>query len=289
MVFPFIQTIPYEEYRMLAQDQIDFYQENGYLLVKGMFTREEAAAFRAEAHALIDRLRQTHDVEATWDSAKEVTSTKTSLLHCHDVQFQSARLTALLVDDRLTGVAADIIGAPNVQLHHNKLFIKPPEKGSPFPMHQDRPFFPHDQDSMIAAIIHFDDAPLEKGCVRVVPGSHKLGAVEHVKEGGWHLPLDQYPLESSVACEAEAGDVLFFSYLTIHGSGVNVSSEARTTLLVQMRDPLDPPSVLTHLSRGQGMMLRGVDPSAGKAMPPGAEAQGTMGSAKAPAMGGAMG
>jgi hypothetical protein len=56
---------------------------------------------------------------------------------------------------------------------------------------------------------------------------------------------------------------LFFSYLTIHGSGVNVSSEARTTLLVQMRDPADPPTVKTHESRGQGMLLRGIDPTVG--------------------------
>ena len=261
---------------MLTQEQLEFYRENGYLHVKGLFTKEEAATYRQEAHDLIDRLQKTKDVEATWGSAAEVTMTKTSLLHCHDVQFQSALLTRLLVDERLTGVAADVIGSPNVQLHHNKLFIKPPEKGSPFPMHQDQPFFPHDNDSMIAAIIHFDDAPLAKGCVRMVPGSHKLGPIPHIQEGGWHLSLDEYPLESSVACEAEAGDVLFFSYLTIHGSGVNVSNEARTTLLVQMRDPLDPPSVLTHLSRGQGMMLRGVDPSAGKATPAGNEPSGTM-------------
>jgi len=65
-----------------------------------------------------------------------------------------------------------------------------------------------------------------------------------------------------VPCPARAGDVLFVSYLTIHGSGVNVSDEARTTLLVQMRDPTDPPTVQTHESRGQGMMLRGVDPPA---------------------------
>lgn len=262
---------------MLTQEQCDFYDENGYLLVKSLFTREEAAAFRQEAHSLIERLQKTSSVEATWDSAKEVTATKTSLLHCHDVQFQSARFTALLVDERLTGVASAIMDTPNVQLHHNKLFIKPPEKGSPFPLHQDQPFFPHDHDSMIAAIIHFDDAPLEKGCVCVVPGSHKQGALPHIQQGSWHLPLDQYPLESAVPCVAEAGDVLFFSYLTIHGSGVNVSDEARTTLLVQMRDPLDPPSVLTHLSRGQGMMLRGVDPSGGKATPPGKEVGGMMG------------
>jgi phytanoyl-CoA hydroxylase len=247
---------------MLTQEQVDFYRENGYLLVEGLFSPEEAAQFRQEAHAIIERLQQVSEVDATWASAREVTMTKTSLLHCHNVQFHSAILTRLMVDERLGSAAAQIIGSPNVQLHHNKLFIKPPEKGSPFPMHQDQPFFPHDKDTMIAAVVHFDDAPLEKGCIRVVPGSYKQGPIPHVQEGSWHLPFDQYPLESSVPCPAKAGDVLFFSYLTIHGSGVNTSNEARTTLLIQMRDPEDPPTLQVHLSRGQGMMLHGVDPTA---------------------------
>ena len=269
---------------MLTAEQKQFYQDNGYLLVKGIFSKEEAEAYRQEGRALIDRIYQTETVDATWGGARQLTEVKTKLLHCHDVQFYSAMMTRLIVDERLTGAAADIIGSPNVQLHHTKMFIKPPEKGSPFPMHQDYPFFPHDNHSMIAAIIHFDRAPVEKGCVLVVPGSHKLGPLPTASDGN-HLPLDKYPLESAVACPAEPGDVLFFSYLTIHGSNVNVSNEERTTLLVQMRDPQDPPSKLVHLSRGQGMMLRGINPATGFIKEPsanGAASTMTMG----PTMGG---
>jgi ectoine hydroxylase-related dioxygenase (phytanoyl-CoA dioxygenase family) len=239
----------------LTPDELNFYHENGYVHVRGLLTPVEAAAYRAECHELIERIGEN---DATWASQRDQ---GTKLTHCHDVQFQSAAFTRLLVDRRLTSISRAIIG-PNVQLHHTKMFIKPPEKGSPFPMHQDWPYFPHDRDSMIAAILHFDDAPVEKGCVRVVLGSHRLGGLEHSSEGGWHLPFSEYPVESAVPCEAEAGDVLFFSYLTVHGSGINSSQEARTTLLVQMRDPTDPPSKKTHESRGQGMMLRGIDPLA---------------------------
>ncbi|GCE25705.1 protein involved in biosynthesis of mitomycin antibiotics/polyketide fumonisin [Dictyobacter alpinus] len=245
---------------MLNAEQQAFYQENGYILVKGVLTKEEAQAYRQECHSLAERLSKEKDIDATWGSARTGVAAPTKILHCHDVQFQAAAFSRLLVDERITGIASDIIGSPNVQLHHNKMFIKPPEKGSPFPLHQDHPFFPHQHHSMIAAIVHFDDAPMEKGCVCVVPGSHKLGPLQHLPEGSWHLPLEQYPLESAQPCPAEAGDVLFFSYLTIHGSGVNVSNEARTTVLIQMRDPQDPPTVDTHKSRGQGMMLRGIDP-----------------------------
>ena len=244
---------------MITDEQRSFYDENGYLMVKGMLSRSEALAYRVEAHALIERLSQARaNLEATWASARELKGgAETRLFHRHNVEYFSAHFHQLLLDNRLTEPAADIIG-PNVQLHHTKLFIKPPEKGSPFPMHQDHPFFPHERHSMIAAIIHFDDAPLEKGCLRVVPGSHKRGPIDHDSSGGWHLPFEQYPLESSVALPAQAGDVLFFSYLTIHGSGINTSQEARTTLLVQMRDAADVPVGNDAGEPGQGLMLRGI-------------------------------
>ncbi|MFZ4660060.1 MAG: phytanoyl-CoA dioxygenase family protein [Caldilineaceae bacterium] len=272
---------------MLSQQQLDFYNTNSYLLVKGVFTKAEAAHFRQEAHDIINRLSAHASLDATWGAARQTSddAKKTAIYHCHNVQFYSAALTRLISDERFTAIAAGILGTENVQLHHNKLFIKPSEKGSPFPMHQDAPFFPHHNHSMIAGVVHFDDAPIEKGCIRVVPGSHKLGMLEHLPEGGWHLPFSQYPIESAVPCPAEAGDVLFFSYLTIHGSGINVSNEARTTLLVQMRDPMDPPVKLAHLSRGQGMMLRGIDPS-GRHYPM-SEADAVK--AQAPAMGMGMG
>lgn len=248
---------------MLTQEQRAFYEENGYVLVAGLLGRDEAQEPRAEAHALISRLSAHADLEATWGSAREMVgqATRTRLLHRHNVEFCSAAFHRLILDERLTSVAADIIGSPNVQLHHTKLFVKPPEEGSPFPMHQDYPFFPHARHSMIAAILHFDDAPLEKGCLRIVPGSHKLGPLAHESSGSWHLPFEQYPLESAVPCPARAGDVLFFSYLTIHGSGLNVSQKARTTLLVQMRDPDDSPTDEGNWEPGQGLMLRGVAPA----------------------------
>lgn len=253
-------TAPTQRYA-LTDEQVATYQRDGYLHLRGVFGPEDAAQLRRESHDLMERLARRQSIDATWQSARATTmQADTRLLHCHNAQFQSAAFSRLIVDPRLVDPVADLIG-PNVQLHHTKLFVKPPEKGSPFPLHQDHPFFPHERHTMLAAIIHFDDAPIQKGCVRVVPGSHLEGPLEHDPTGSFHLPLDRYPVEEATPLEAEAGDVLLFSYLTIHGSGVNESAEARTTLLVQMRAPDDPPTVDTHRSRGQGMMLRGIDPN----------------------------
>lgn len=238
----------------LTESQKSFYRHNGYLHVSGLLTAEEAAFYRAELHAIAARQGSN---DATWSSVR---GAGTIITHCHDLHFRSAAISRLLVDPRLTAIAQDIIG-PNVQLHHNKMFIKPPERGSPFPMHQDFHYFPHERHSMIAVILHFDDAPEKKGCVRIYPGTHKLGPLEAVGDDH-HLPEDIYPIEGATAVPARAGDAIFLSYLLVHGSGMNVSDEPRTTLLIQMRDPEDRPLTQGHASRGQGMMLAGADPSA---------------------------
>jgi hypothetical protein len=64
---------------------------------------------------------------------------------------------------------------------------------------------------------------------------------------------------------AKAGDVLFFNYLTIHGSGVNSSDRTRRNVLFQYRDPEDPPvlndkGVEDHVNWGQGVMVAGRNP-----------------------------
>jgi len=236
----------------LSPDQRRFYDENGYLLIRAFIDPGEAAALRAEVHAIAARQGPTN---ATWSS---VAGQGTVLEHSHDVQFRSAAFTRLLVDQRLTGVLTSLIG-PNVQLHHNKMFIKPPERGSPFPMHQDYGYFPHRGRSMTAAILHLDAAPDEKGCVRLYPGSHKLGPLPALGEDH-HVDTERFPLAQATPVEAQAGDLLVFNYLTVHGSGLNRSDEPRTTWLVQVRDPEDEPVSEQHQSRGQGMMLAGVDP-----------------------------
>jgi len=240
--------------QLLTADQLRFYDENGYLLIKQFISRAEAADLRAEVHDIAARQGPTN---ATWSS---VAGQGTQLEHSHDVQFRSSAFTRLLVDPRLTDVFTSLIG-PNVQLHHNKMFIKPPERGSPFPMHQDYGYFPHRGNSMTAAILHLDPAPDVKGCVRVYPGSHKLGPLPAIGQDH-HVDPDRFPLSEATVIEAQAGDLLVFNYLTVHGSGLNTSSEPRTTWLVQVRDPEDEPISEQHQSRGQGMMLAGVDPRA---------------------------
>src|SRR5437870_10996754 len=109
-------------------EQRRFYEENGYLLVKGILPRDECALFRQELHDLAARLQAKKDINATWRGSHltQEDREKLQVWHCHDVQFYLSSFSRLLVDSRLLDPVANLIGE-NIQLHHTKMFIKPPE------------------------------------------------------------------------------------------------------------------------------------------------------------------
>ena len=81
---------------------------------------------------------------------------------------------------KILDAVENLIG-PNIQLHHTKLNLKPPASGNArFEWHQDYPFFPHTNYDLVAVAVHIDESTEENGCLRVIPGIHKLGPQEHM-------------------------------------------------------------------------------------------------------------
>lgn len=245
---------------MIEQSDVQFYKENGYLLVRGVFNREEVEQMRTAVERIIDRAAraEAHDNHA-WqgDFLPPEQLKKLVLKGFHDVHYHDAAFMRAVVHPNMAAVLQGLIG-PNVQLHHSKMLVKPPSNGAAFPMHQDYPYFPHRDHSMLAASVHLDDADMENGCLCVVPGSHKQGPIPHV--GRHYLNHKEHPISSGTPCPAKAGDVLFFNYLTIHGSDVNRSERTRRNVLFQYRDPSDPPTEQVHFDWGMGLMVSGENP-----------------------------
>lgn len=212
-----------------------FFQENGYVVAKGLFSRDELASLEAEFDRIVSQIVATgENVNARWSGPEmdRLAATETTVVHTHNVQQFSGTWLRAMLNEKFLDVIEAILG-PDIVLHHTKLFLKPPEKGSPFPMHQDWSYFPTDKDTMIAGIIHLSEATDEMGCLRVYPGTHRLGRLEG-SMGSTDLLTERYPIEGATVLEAEPGDVVFFHYFLIHGSMPNRSSRPRKTVLVQV-------------------------------------------------------
>lgn len=212
------------------------FAEEGYYLAQGVFSPEEVGEMERDFDRIVAQISvKGENVNATWGGPEmaRLGAGDKVVIHTHNVQQYSAAWLRALMHPGFLAAASSILGE-DIVLHHSKLFQKPPEKGAPFPMHQDWSYFPSVKDSMLAAVVHVSRATDEMGCLRVVPGSHKVG---RVADSGGSKAIDfllAHPLEEATSCPAEPGDVLFFHYLTLHGSMPNRSAETRKTVLCQM-------------------------------------------------------
>lgn len=213
-----------------------FWEENGYYHARNVFSQSELKPLETDFDHIVSQLQSGNEkINARWqgDAMQQLDGGDSVIIHTHNVQCYSSAWARALFQEKFLSFACAILG-DDVILHHTKLFQKPPEKGSPFPMHQDWTYFPSLRDTMMAGIIHVSNATDEMGCLRVYPGSHRLGRVTQTSGQVNSELLNQYPLEKATIVECEPGDVVFFHYFTLHGSMPNRSQQARKTVLVQM-------------------------------------------------------
>lgn len=73
------------------------------------------------------------------------------------------------------------------------------------------------------------DAGIEHGCLRVVPGSHRRGLLDHCPAGpgGLQVPERVAARDRAIPLPMRAGDVLFIHKLTLHSSLPNLSDDIR--------------------------------------------------------------
>ncbi len=229
---------------MLNRQQVDFYHEHGYLHIPNVFSTEEIKVLADEMDWLIETwAMRTPGWSGPWrkEYMDEETEQKSQLVAMHDLYFYSAAWMRAVTHERVVNAMTALLG-PDVELHHSTMHVKPPETGHPFPMHQDLPFYHHEDERYVDVLVHLDDTNHENGEIRFLDGSHKLGPLEHVTETEDgpctpHLPPDQYRLEDTVPVPAKAGDLVVFNIYTVHGSYINRTDKNRRMVRIGYRHP----------------------------------------------------
>ncbi|XP_058802893.1 phytanoyl-CoA dioxygenase, peroxisomal-like [Phymastichus coffea] len=255
--------------KYLTAEQKKFYEDNGFVKISGLFTDREFQEISDEYdYVFTEKSKENMDgLETAWtgeDMKKAANNINYTVKSIHNWQMFSEVFTRLISNPKLMDAVEDIMG-PNILLHHNKAHIKPPEKGAPYLMHQDYPYFPFKKHSMVAVFVHMDDTTPENGGLCVYPGSHKLGPLKTLELADTDGTADviryvdpqRFPIAGAFPISAKRGDIVIFSYLLVHGSYLNLSDRQRRMFLLQLRSADDEPDQHIHHSFCQDMVLRG--------------------------------
>ncbi|RED64411.1 phytanoyl-CoA dioxygenase family protein [Cohnella phaseoli] len=200
------------------------FENQGYVILKGLYTTEEAHRLKEEAAAILAR----HDVH---QSGVFLGLTAESPL------FKEAARTP-----RLAQALKEIVGDSVVFLS-DKLVFKNASTDFGSPWHQDYSYWRGSHK--LSVWIALDDANPANGCLRIVPGSH-LSTASHdgqvTDDLGFVHRLDEKDIDPSqiVDLPASKGDAIVFHDLLLHASYPNTSGADRWALISTYKDGTQP-------------------------------------------------
>ena len=131
-----------------------------------------------------------------------------------------------------------VIG-PDIILWASTVFCKPASIGLEVPWHQDGQYWPIRPRATVTLWIALDDSTRENGCMRVIPGSHRMGDFSHDVSERDDLVLNnvlndpRIDLTCAYDVSLQAGQFSLHDIDVVHGSQPNRSARRRAGFAIR--------------------------------------------------------
>jgi ectoine hydroxylase-related dioxygenase (phytanoyl-CoA dioxygenase family) len=204
------------EARTISPAEMARYQQDGWMVYGPILMPEELEGLRTHVDRLIASLPAGKRPEAM------------DMAHVGD-DF----LLGICSHSRILDVVEQFIG-PDIALFASHLIAKPKGDGKAVPWHQDSTYWPLEPMRVMTLWLAVDESTVENGCMRVIPGTHRMGPLNHqdvknLSESVLHLEADprQIREEDAVDVVLRPGECSFHEPDLLHGSQPNHSEKRR--------------------------------------------------------------
>ncbi len=218
--------------------------DNGYFIFRGLLDENELAVIRERVRFIAEHAESYEKLGI--GNLKEVgqeTSPHKDPLHrfyrLNAAAYHNETIWKTMIANPRTIALVRSVMEDDFCVNAGGFFLKPPGHGSAVPWHQDTgawnmppaPFDP-DEPFIFDYWLAIDRATKENGCLQLLPKSHKLGRLAHVKKGDYLSEVDPEAhgydiVKDSAICEMNGGDIVVWHQNALHYSGPNRSDQQR--------------------------------------------------------------
>ncbi len=202
--------------KVLTLEQVQGFRDNGYVYPVHVMAAGEAAGYRA-------RLEAFERAQGTPITGEQ--RTKTYLLFTWAYE--------LLTHPRILDAVEDLLG-PDLMVYTTTSWIKEAHTSAFVSWHQDSTYFGLEPLDHVTVWLALSPANADSGCVRVLPGSHKLGQLpSELKPTKDNLLSSGQTVEHSfdetqtIEMPLAPGQMSMHHTCTIHGSAGNHGDDRR--------------------------------------------------------------
>jgi ectoine hydroxylase-related dioxygenase (phytanoyl-CoA dioxygenase family) len=223
----------------LTDEQIEFYEANGYLAGIKLLTDEQLQALRAELSELTDPAHPANPLFYEYHSNESTHPGKT-LFHALGAWRVGRAFHDLLWNPKFLMPGSQLLGGP-VRFWHDQIFSKPAHHGGVVAWHQDYSYWTRTKPmAHFSCWIGLDDSTRDNGCVHYVPRSHLwnllpvTGLTDDMDAIQAVLSAEQKQEFKPVAIELKSGEASFHHPIMVHGSFANRSDRPRRAAVINV-------------------------------------------------------
>ncbi|MDQ6697038.1 MAG: phytanoyl-CoA dioxygenase family protein [Actinomycetota bacterium] len=203
---------------------------DGHVMLRGLATAEEVAAFRPALEATAARRNRERRAIAERDTYGAAFLQSFNLWRVDDVAKR------FVWSPRFARAAAELLGVDGVRLYHDQALFKE-AGGGHTPWHQDQFYWPLDTEHTVTMWMPLVDLDPEVGSMTFASGSHRIGNLRgHAISDESEIELDrlvrQDELPQHTYGALRAGDATFHAGWTLHRAGANPTDRMRPVMTV---------------------------------------------------------
>ena len=227
----------------LSDEQVEFFNQNGYLKGIRILSDEQVETLRGELQGLFDPNHPGNSLFHEYHANESADPTRV-LFHALGAWRIAPAFHDLLWHPAFTVPASQLLDGP-VRFWHDQLFCKPAKHGGVVAWHQDYSYWTRTRPmAHLTCWIALDDATKDNGCLQYLAGSHRWSLLPITGLAGDMdairkvlTPEQAEEFQHPVAVELKKGEAAFHHPLMIHGSFANSTDrQRRATVINVFRD-----------------------------------------------------
>ena len=215
----------------LSNEQVQNFRSQGFVILRGVLTRDEVTAYREEI------VRVTAELNEEKRKLEERDAYGKAFLQTMNLRLRSEGVLRLVASRRLGKIAAELMGVDGVRVYHDQSLFKEPGRGTnPTPWHQDQYYWPLEEITTTGFWMPLVDIEEGMGGMKWAAGTHRLGFLgQHAISAESQKFFDAYIAEKGIpvteGVPMKVGDVSFHYGWTLHAAGPNGSNKMREAMI----------------------------------------------------------